>query len=81
MDVDKTEGQYTVKGGRTFIGKMFSYQERTGMSPGQILKLPYILFVLGMYDAPSIDYETKKEKKLKPTTAEEQVNSIISILK
>lgn len=33
------------------------------MSYNDILKLPYITFVLGMADAPQVDYESKKEKK------------------
>lgn len=40
------------------------------MSYNDILKLPYIIFVLGMLDAPQIDYDSdnkdkKKEKKKK----------------
>lgn len=63
MEIDESEGQYPIKGGKTFLGKLFAYQERTGMSVKQIMKMPYILFVIGMLDAPSIDYDEKKKKK------------------
>lgn len=67
MEVTKTTNEYTITGGKTIIGKIFSYQEKTGMSPAEIMKLPYIMFVLGMYDAPQIDYSSKDENK-KPKT-------------
>ena len=66
LEVTETTNEYTITGGKTIIGKIFSYQEKTGMSPAEIMKLPYIMFVLGMYDAPQIDYSSKDEKKKKP---------------
>lgn len=52
------------------------------MSPREIMKLPYIQFVIGMLDAPSIDYENRKVKKeeTKPATADQQVAAIMSAL-
>lgn len=32
------------------------------MTYNDVLALPYIVFVLGMADAPQVDYESKKEK-------------------
>jgi len=32
------------------------------MTPKEIGKLPYIQFVLGMIDAPQVDYDTKKKE-------------------
>lgn len=84
MEFDEADRQYLVKGGKTILGKLFSYQEKTGMPIGSILKLPYILFVIGMLDAPSIDYESKKDKKDKitiPKTAEEELAVVMGILK
>lgn len=80
MAPDKTEKKYVVKGGRTILGKIFTYQEKTGMSIGDILKLPYIFFVIGSLDSVQIDYEetrkiNKDEKNAskKEETAEEQM--------
>lgn len=75
MEVTETTNEYTITGGKTIIGKIFSYQEKTGMSPAEIMKLPYIMFVLGMYDAPQIDYSSKDEKK-KPKTPETMADEI-----
>lgn len=51
------------------------------MTPKQIMKLPYILFVLGMLDAPSIDYGSKeKEKVIIPETAQDEANALINAL-
>lgn len=68
LEVTETTNEYTITGGKTIIGKIFSYQEKTGMSPAEIMKLPYIMFVLGMYDAPQIDYSSKEDKNKKPKT-------------
>lgn len=76
METPKTEGQYAVKGGKTIIGKIFSYQEKTGMSIREIMEIPYILFVLGMLDAPCIDYDKKKEEIIVPKTAAEEIAAI-----
>ena len=62
----ESKGKYSITGGKTIIGKIFSYQEKTGMSYFDILKLPYITFTLGMLDAPQIDYDSdKKDTKQK----------------
>ncbi len=53
------------------------------MTPKQINKIPYIQFVIGMLDAPSIDYDSKKKEKKKgktPKTAKEEVNTVINAL-
>lgn len=83
MEIDTNENKYTVKGGNTILGKIFSYQERTGLSPKEILKLPYIQFVLGMLDAPQIDYDkkNKKNKKEEPKTVEDELAIIASALR
>jgi len=43
------------------MGNMFAYQEKTGMSPNQILNMPYIQYVIGSLTAPSIDYDDKSK--------------------
>ncbi len=82
MEIDETENEYSIKGGRTILGRIFSYQEKTGMSPKQILELPYIQFVISMLDAPSIDYNKKKDKKVnnEELTAGDQVAAVIAAL-
>lgn len=52
------------------------------MSVNEILKMPYIFFVIGMLDAPSIDYDKKKkdEKIISPKTAQEEMNAIAGLL-
>lgn len=50
------------------------------MSINEIMKIPYIMFVLGMADAPSIDYETKKEEEQILNGAQEQANALKSFL-
>jgi len=61
---------------------MFSYQEKTGLSPKEIMKIPYIVFVIGMLDAPQIDYDTDKKKKIiKPTNADEEMSAIMGAFK
>ena len=79
MEAPKDAGKYAVKGGRTFIGRMFQYQEKTGMTPKQIGQLPYIMFVLGMLDAPQIDMKEKNEdvKLNVPKTPEEEMNALL----
>lgn len=74
MAIDKTKRKYTIKGGNTFLGSLFSYQERTGMSITEIMKLPYIVYIIGMIDAPSIDYDSKQNEDVnKPKSAEEEI--------
>ena len=81
MEVDKSAGQYAVKGGQTILGRIFAYQEKTGMSVNEILKIPYIMFVIGMLDAPSIDYEKKKnEKIITPKNAASEIAAITGAL-
>lgn len=50
------------------------------MPYNEILKLPWIIFVLGMLDAPQIDYdkEKKNEGKVIPKTAEEEAKAFIN---
>jgi len=63
------------------FGKIFQYQEKTGMSIKDIMKIPYIMFVLGMADAPQVDYESKKDKKTTtPKTAEDEIAAISGAL-
>lgn len=52
------------------------------MSYDDILKLPYIVFVLGMADAPQIDYESKKDKKKEKelNTAQDEIGAITAAL-
>lgn len=78
MEIDDDGGKHSVKGGKTILGRVFSYQEKTGMSIENIMKLPYIFFVLGMADAPWIDYDSKKEKEKvnRPTTVEEELAAL-----
>ncbi len=45
-----------------------------------ILKLPYITFVLGMLDAPQIDYDKKEKEIHEPKTAGDEANSLIGAL-
>ena len=82
MEIDTSKGQHVIKGGRTFLGKVFAYQERTGMSIREIMKIPYIQFVIGMLDAPAVDYDKKKDKKeiTTPDTAESQASAVMSAL-
>jgi len=54
------------------------------MKPADILDLPYIQFVIGMYDAPSVDYKKKgsnSDTVTEPTTAEQEIAAISSIFK
>jgi hypothetical protein len=52
------------------------------MSIKEILRMPYILFVVGMLDAPSIDYDKKKKMKTAPPkTAEEEANLLNAALR
>ena len=80
LEIDEDERKYSVKGGKTFLGKLFAYQEKTGMSPKQIMKIPYILFVIGMLDAPSIDYDDKKKKKSKTESVKQEINTVVNAL-
>lgn len=68
METTKDSGKYDIKGGKTILGKIFAYQERTGASLEEIRGMSWVQFVLGMADAPNIDYESKKDvtKKDKP---------------
>lgn len=76
LEINEDEGQYSIKGGKTILGRIFSYQERTGASLEEIYRMPYIQFVIGMLDAPSVEYDKKEKKK----DAESQVNSLTSFL-
>lgn len=53
------------------------------MTPRQIMRLPYIQFVIGMLDAPAIDYDSKKKKKdevITPKDKTSEINAITSAL-
>lgn len=50
------------------------------MSYKEIMKLPYITFVIGMFDAPHVDYD-KKEKVKQPQTKEEEIAALNSIFR
>lgn len=65
MEAPNDKRSYDTKGGKTILGKIFAYQEKTGMPYNEIMNLPYIIFVIGMLDAPQVDYESKKDKKNK----------------
>ena len=62
------------------MGRLFSYQERTGASLHEIMNMPYIQFIIGMVDCPHIDYDTKKEINSVSLTAEQQAEQLINIL-
>lgn len=81
MEKPKTKGQHSIIGGKTILGKIFQYQEKTGMSYNDILKLPYITFVLGMADAPQVDYDSKKETKKDTATAQEEINALANVFR
>lgn len=80
MDIDKSERQYTVKGGRTILGRLFEYQKETGASLKDIMKMPYIHFALSMMDAPYIDTDKKKTDATvkKAETEEDQLKALQS---
>ena len=78
MELDQSSGSYAVKGGKTILGRIFAYQEKTGTPYNEVLELPWITFVLSMLDAPSIDYDSKKkeEKTNTPKTAKEEADAL-----
>ena len=80
MEIPTDKGRYSYKGGKIIIGRIFAYQERTGMSYNDILDLPYITMILGGIDAPSIDTEKKEKKVVTPITAEEEAGALNNFL-
>jgi hypothetical protein len=80
LESSKSKGQHTVIGGKTILGKIFTYQEKTGMKYQDIMKLPYIAFVIGMMDAPQIDYDSKKEQEIKPKTVDDEASALVGCL-
>lgn len=50
------------------------------MSYEDIMKLPYIAFVLGMLDAPQIDYDSKKDNLITPKTAADEAAAFAGVL-
>lgn len=63
------------------MGYLFAYQEKTGMSLNEIMKTPWLMIVLGMLTAPSVDFKDKKEKNKKvinqnPKTADEEIGAL-----
>lgn len=81
MEKSTDKRSYDIKGGKTILGKVFAYQEKTGMSYNEIMRLPYIIFVIGMIDAPQADYDTKKDNVVKPKTKEEEIASMNAIFR
>ena len=79
LEISETE--QPIRGGKTWIGKLFSYQERTGLSIDKILKIPYIMLIVGMLDAPSIDFEKNKKEGVKIKTAQDEANAFLGFLK
>jgi len=45
------------------MGYIFAYQEKTGMGIEEIMRTPWLMIVLGMLTAPSIDYDKVKEER------------------
>jgi len=84
LEADKSSRKYAVKGGNTILGRVFAYQERTGAAIKDIMSMPYIQFVIGMADAPQIDYETKDKKEKDeiyiPKNAQEESKSLRGFL-
>ena len=82
LENDTDQRQYAIKGGNTIMGYLFAYQEKTGMGIEQIMKTPWLMIVLGMMTAPSVDYregKSKNEKVTKPKTVDEQMNALNQI--
>jgi len=63
LEAPESEGSHAIIGGKTILGKIFAYQEKTGASYEEVLALPYVQFVIGMADAPHVDYNSEKPKK------------------
>ena len=85
LDGPSEEGVHSIKGGRTILGRIFAYQERTGASLKEIQEMPYIQFVLSMADAPGVDYDAKKDKEktsdtINPGTQDEQLSALAGFL-
>lgn len=40
------------------------------------MKMPYIQFVIGMLDAPQIDYDSKEKEVIKAETEEEELKAL-----
>lgn len=84
METAKSKGRHNIKGGVTILGKIFAYQQTTGQKWDDILRMPYIAFVLAMADAPAVDYEDQKNSSVKVKdheTAEDELNTMLSIFK
>ena len=65
------------------MGYLFAYQEKTGMGLKEIMETPWLMIVLGMLTAPSVDFDKKKKKKEieKPTTADAESNALAMFFK
>lgn len=81
MESSTNKGSHNIKGGKTILGKIFQYQKETGMSIKEIMKIPYIMFVIGMLDAPHIDYDSKKEDIIETKTKEEELAAMAAIFR
>jgi hypothetical protein len=44
------------------------------------MRLPYVLFVIGMLDAPQIDYDKKQDTIYKPKNAQDELKSLAGFL-
>lgn len=73
LERPKEKRKYKIVGGKIIFGKIFEYQTKTSMPYNDIMKLPYIAFILGMLDAPQVDYDSEKEDIKKPQTKEEEI--------
>jgi len=49
------------------------------MSVQQVLDIPWLFMIIGMIDAPSVDFKSKKENKKVPKTADEEMIAFGSI--
>lgn len=84
LEVDGSKGSYSFKGGKTILGKIFTYQKETGESLRNIMNLPYIYFVIGMLDCVTVDFDSKDSKKIKnkeAKTAEEEMAAFAAFMK
>jgi len=66
------------------MGYLFAYQKETGMGLEEIMKTSWLMIVLGMLTAPSIDYKARKKEStdkntLKPKTADEEASALNQI--
>ena len=46
----------------------------------EILELPYIQLVIGMADAPQVDYQKKEKEVIETNSAEAEIQAVIKAL-